>query len=510
MAPEIIELKGASTASDIWSLACTIIELIIGKPPYAEMLAMSAMFRIVEDDRPPIPERCSPELSDFLCLCFNKDPRKRPTAEELFSHVWLQKNWDPHKVRFWRRRVDSGRKWLMRFRSCAGSSTSRLDPVPQAHQLRDAKTRDRRLRLAYSGTHVAVACEPRLLLELASLGEVALVPRLGETSVFGIGISTEYRLSLDAGTPGAFFRVVGFTTRVADGSFRSGRSRLKALLLSPTTARTVADRTLSSRPPSAKVRRRLQLCLIKACLLTLRSAAIECKLCGEHTKRHAVLCKDCGLICHQRCSEFAPLPCDLRSQLLSFSRDFLPHGSRTPLSSSLPTPASPLASANGFISAVILPFKARRSKTSPPPPPEPLSLPSTPAAARRRNFSDLLRTRTRSPGSAPPASMSGRREGSVASHASNAPPSSEDKLSSMGSSKSGQQGHRASLGVSAANDHRSLFHLAGSKKDDSLLGKKVSVVETPAGTKLHRSKSHSRSESVPIKHKSSDSDCTIQ
>lgn len=37
MAPEVIELKGASTKSDIWSLGCTVIELLTGKPPYADI-----------------------------------------------------------------------------------------------------------------------------------------------------------------------------------------------------------------------------------------------------------------------------------------------------------------------------------------------------------------------------------------------------------------------------------------------------------------------------------------
>ncbi|CEH17056.1 related to ser thr protein kinase [Ceraceosorus bombacis] len=40
MAPEVIELKGASTSADIWSLGCTIIELLTGKPPYGDMLAI--------------------------------------------------------------------------------------------------------------------------------------------------------------------------------------------------------------------------------------------------------------------------------------------------------------------------------------------------------------------------------------------------------------------------------------------------------------------------------------
>jgi serine/threonine protein kinase len=37
VAPEIIELKGASPASDIWSLGCTVVELLTGKPPYADI-----------------------------------------------------------------------------------------------------------------------------------------------------------------------------------------------------------------------------------------------------------------------------------------------------------------------------------------------------------------------------------------------------------------------------------------------------------------------------------------
>ncbi|KAF9482547.1 Pkinase-domain-containing protein [Pholiota conissans] len=94
MAPEVIELKGASTKSDIWSLGCTVIELLTGRPPYAEIAnSMSVMFRIVEDDMPPIPEDASDLLKHFLEQCFNKDPTQRPSAEILCEHPWLKKNW---------------------------------------------------------------------------------------------------------------------------------------------------------------------------------------------------------------------------------------------------------------------------------------------------------------------------------------------------------------------------------------------------------------------------------
>ncbi|KAI8394150.1 kinase-like domain-containing protein [Radiomyces spectabilis] len=71
MPPEVIELKGASTKSDIWSLGCTVIELCTGKPPYANLIPMTALFRIVEDDCPPLPEDVSdvcnsPTFVDFV------------------------------------------------------------------------------------------------------------------------------------------------------------------------------------------------------------------------------------------------------------------------------------------------------------------------------------------------------------------------------------------------------------------------------------------------------------
>lgn len=60
------------------------------------------MFRIVEDEMPPLPEGISEPLSNFLRLCFDKDPELRPSAELLCEHEWLKKHWGAHKVRFLR------------------------------------------------------------------------------------------------------------------------------------------------------------------------------------------------------------------------------------------------------------------------------------------------------------------------------------------------------------------------------------------------------------------------
>ncbi|KAI1186115.1 hypothetical protein F5B17DRAFT_441335 [Nemania serpens] len=89
MAPEIIELSGATPASDIWSLGCTVIELLSGKPPYHHLQAMPALFAIVNDDHPPLPEGVSSAARDFLMQCFQKDPNLRVSARKLLKHNWI-------------------------------------------------------------------------------------------------------------------------------------------------------------------------------------------------------------------------------------------------------------------------------------------------------------------------------------------------------------------------------------------------------------------------------------
>lgn len=89
MAPEIIQLSGASSASDIWSVGCTVIELLQGRPPYHNLAAMPALFAIVNDDHPPLPEGISAAARDFLMQCFQKDPNLRVSARKLLRHAWI-------------------------------------------------------------------------------------------------------------------------------------------------------------------------------------------------------------------------------------------------------------------------------------------------------------------------------------------------------------------------------------------------------------------------------------
>ena len=91
MSPEVAEGNGGSTASDIWSVAATVIELLTGKPPYFQYSPIQAMYRISEQGTPPIPSGISLSCEDFLRRCFVSDPLQRPTANDLLSHRFLEK-----------------------------------------------------------------------------------------------------------------------------------------------------------------------------------------------------------------------------------------------------------------------------------------------------------------------------------------------------------------------------------------------------------------------------------
>ena len=90
MAPEIIEMTSGGTAADIWSLGCTVIELLTGSPPYYTLGSMQALFKMVDDPHPPLPANISASCQDFLLKCFVKDFAKRPTATQLLGHEWIR------------------------------------------------------------------------------------------------------------------------------------------------------------------------------------------------------------------------------------------------------------------------------------------------------------------------------------------------------------------------------------------------------------------------------------
>ncbi|XP_020219286.1 mitogen-activated protein kinase kinase kinase 5 [Cajanus cajan] len=96
MAPELMKaaIKKESSpdiamAIDIWSLGCTIIEMLTGKPPWSEFEGPQAMFKVLHKS-PNIPENLSSEGRDFLQQCFRRNPAERPSAAVLLTHAFVQ------------------------------------------------------------------------------------------------------------------------------------------------------------------------------------------------------------------------------------------------------------------------------------------------------------------------------------------------------------------------------------------------------------------------------------
>jgi serine/threonine protein kinase len=77
--------------ADIWSLGCTVIEMLTGRPPWCNLdNHWSALYQIANSEEgPERPQGVSPACRDFLDKCLATDPAARPTAAELLEHPFV-------------------------------------------------------------------------------------------------------------------------------------------------------------------------------------------------------------------------------------------------------------------------------------------------------------------------------------------------------------------------------------------------------------------------------------
>ncbi|KAG0179450.1 hypothetical protein DFQ28_008737 [Apophysomyces sp. BC1034] len=91
MAPEVLT-STYSAKVDIWSLGCTVIEMLTGTHPWLNINQLAALYNIGQSQVPPLPEGISEEARDFLNRCLLIDPAERPTAAELLDHAFVCDN----------------------------------------------------------------------------------------------------------------------------------------------------------------------------------------------------------------------------------------------------------------------------------------------------------------------------------------------------------------------------------------------------------------------------------
>jgi serine/threonine protein kinase len=97
-APETITQNETTTKSDIWSLGCTIIHMLTGRIPWSNPTIVSNVYyfkilqMIADNAHPTIPTdlSLSKECIHFLEQCFQHDPNRRPSSQELLDHPFVK------------------------------------------------------------------------------------------------------------------------------------------------------------------------------------------------------------------------------------------------------------------------------------------------------------------------------------------------------------------------------------------------------------------------------------
>jgi NIMA (never in mitosis gene a)-related kinase len=85
--PEVWRDEPYDSKSDIWSFGCIIYEMASLKPPFNGR-DMEDLFKNVQKAKvQPLTHHYSSQLWEFIQLCLQKDPKKRPSAGELLKFI---------------------------------------------------------------------------------------------------------------------------------------------------------------------------------------------------------------------------------------------------------------------------------------------------------------------------------------------------------------------------------------------------------------------------------------
>ncbi|KAJ1460277.1 kinase-like domain-containing protein, partial [Pelagophyceae sp. CCMP2097] len=94
MAPEVIKdvpkAQGWRKA-DVWSVGCTVIEMATGRPPWSQYSnPVTAMYHIAcVEELPDMPQSLSEDGHQFLWLCFQREPKRRPESSSLLLQPFV-------------------------------------------------------------------------------------------------------------------------------------------------------------------------------------------------------------------------------------------------------------------------------------------------------------------------------------------------------------------------------------------------------------------------------------
>ncbi|KAF4316488.1 hypothetical protein BBO99_00007462, partial [Phytophthora kernoviae] len=95
MAPEVIKQSaGRSRKADIWSIGCTVLRLLTGRPLWGDRRfdSQAALLYYIAhlDVLPPLPDNLSSEAHEFISACLQIDTANRPSAADLLKFSFVQ------------------------------------------------------------------------------------------------------------------------------------------------------------------------------------------------------------------------------------------------------------------------------------------------------------------------------------------------------------------------------------------------------------------------------------
>eukprot|EP00760_Papus_ankaliazontas_P023980 PhM_4_TR2110/c1_g3_i1/m.57491 len=187
MAPEVAKEEPHDTKCDIWSIGCTLMEMLTGRQPMPHiegnyLQTIAALCRMEPGDVVPIPKSIVGLARGFIQRCLQVDPEKRPTAKTLLSDPFLTHN------------IASDRKKMVYEKTSMGSCTHN-----PPHNIRS------RNMATSSGTAVSRVGGGRSTGTIQSAGRAAVVQSPDQASVgFAASNASLVSVSLD-GVPATRF-----------------------------------------------------------------------------------------------------------------------------------------------------------------------------------------------------------------------------------------------------------------------------------------------------------------